>query len=300
LRNVQFERTPARVARGRYLVEGLLACSRCHSERDWSQPGAPPVAGREFAGHVFSDYDRPLLVAPNLTSDEETGVARWSDDMLARAIREGVGHDGRALHPEMWYQAFRVLSDEDVESIVVYLRTLPPVRNPLPRTQLSWQQRFEINDMPQPITAAQHDAPTPDRAKRGDHLENLADCGGCHTDWYHPGSAVNAKFMGGGNVLTSRRGEIFTPNLTRDPSGIGYYDEAMFIRVLRSGKVGARPLNAEMPWSWYRKLSDDDLKAIFAWTRAQDPVRHIVDNTEPPTYCPRCRQKHGGGKLNQE
>ena len=76
------------------------------------------------------------LVAPNLTPDPETGAGKWTDDMLARSIREGIGHDGRALFSLMPYHLFRHLPDEDVASIVVYLRSLPPAKNPLPKTQL--------------------------------------------------------------------------------------------------------------------------------------------------------------------
>ena len=65
--------------------------------QDWSKPGAPPVAGKEGSGHVWSDQDMPWLIAPNITPDKETGAGNWSDDTLARAIREGIGHDGRAL-----------------------------------------------------------------------------------------------------------------------------------------------------------------------------------------------------------
>ncbi len=299
LRNITFERTPARVARGKYLAQGILGCSRCHSDRDWSQPGAPPVPGREFAGHIFTEDGRPWLVAPNLTSDAESGNGRWSDDMIARAIREGIGHDGRALHPQMWYMAFSKLSDEDVASVVVFLRTIPPIRNPLPQTEVPWQRRLEVNSMPQPITTAQADGDSSTPVKVGEHLEWLADCAGCHTDWYHPGSAVVGKLFSGGNEIKDGAGHIvFSANITPSPSGISYYDEAMFIRVMRSGKVGARPLNAVMPWYWYRNLSDDDLKALFAWLRVQEPVKHIVDNTEPPTYCRLCRQNHGGGDRN--
>src|ERR1700751_4459901 len=64
LRNVTFAQSPQRLARGAYLAEGPLGCFRCHSARDWSQPGGPPIHGREGAGHVFSDEDRPWLVAP--------------------------------------------------------------------------------------------------------------------------------------------------------------------------------------------------------------------------------------------
>jgi hypothetical protein len=45
-------------------------------------------------------------------------------------------------------------------------------------------------------------------------------------------------------------------------------------------------------------MSDEDLKAIFAWLRSQTPVKHVVDNTEPATYCRLCFQKHGGGDRN--
>ena len=54
--------------------------------------------------------------------------------MLLRAIREGISHDGRVLHSQMWYASFRALSDDDAESIVAYLRSLKPIRRVLPPT----------------------------------------------------------------------------------------------------------------------------------------------------------------------
>src|SRR6185369_18042360 len=96
--------TPARVSveRGRYLVEGILQCFVCHSDRDWGAPGAPPVRGLKGAGHVWKEEGKPWLVSPNLTPDRETGIGRWTDAMLARAIREGISHDGRPLDSRMW------------------------------------------------------------------------------------------------------------------------------------------------------------------------------------------------------
>src|SRR5690242_1393934 len=49
----QFERTPERLARGRYLVQGLLGCETCHSPKDWSKHGAPNLPGMELAGQVI-------------------------------------------------------------------------------------------------------------------------------------------------------------------------------------------------------------------------------------------------------
>jgi mono/diheme cytochrome c family protein len=69
-------------------------------------------------------------------------------------------------------------------------------------------------------------------------------------------------------------------NLTPDPTGISYYDEDMFVRVLRSGHVGARALNPPMPWWVYRNMTDEDLKSIFAYLRTVKPVHNRVDNSE--------------------
>ncbi|HEU5235911.1 MAG TPA: hypothetical protein VFU37_02150, partial [Pyrinomonadaceae bacterium] len=68
----KFESTQTRLMRGKYLVDGVTGCFGCHSDLDWSKPGAPPIAGREGAGHIWSDQDMPWLVAPNITPDNET------------------------------------------------------------------------------------------------------------------------------------------------------------------------------------------------------------------------------------
>jgi mono/diheme cytochrome c family protein len=299
LRNITFERTEARRARGEYLVEGPLACFRCHSERDWKQPGAPVIENTKGAGHEFSAEGIPNLVAPNITPDPETGAGNWTDDMLARAIREGIGHDGRALHPQMWYRDFHQLSDEDVASVVVYLRSIPPIRRPLPHTQLTVSQKFRFNSMPQPITVPQTDKTFADAKERGEHLEFVADCAGCHTDWYHPGSEVNGKLFAGGNAIPAPEGKmVYSANITPDPTGIAYKDPNIFVEVMRTGLVGGHVIHGVMPWWFYRNMSDEDLKGIFAWLQAQEPVKHVVDNTAQPTFCKRCQQVHGGGELN--
>ena len=67
---------------------------------------------------------------------------------------------------------------------------------------------------------------------------------------------------------------------------------------MRTGYVKARELNQIMPWWHFRNLMDDDLKAMFAYLRSLKPVKHRVNNTEPPTFCKVCRQTHGGGNQN--
>jgi len=294
LRDVTFERTPARRERGRYLTEGVLQCFNCHSDRDWSKPGGPPKAGRKGAGHVWED--RPWLVSPNLTPDRETGAGTWTDDMFARAIREGIGHDGRVLHPQMWYASFRALSDEDVASVIVYLRSLPPVRNPLPVTKFPDGRKPPMAPEPLDGPVPEPDLSTP--VARGAYLVRVADCQGCHTAWEAP---LNPGFFGGGNEIAMfNRPAVFSANLTSAPSGIGsFYDTALFREVLRLGRLKGREISPVMPWLVFANMTDTDLDAVFAYMRSRHPVHHAVSNTDDPTPCPVCGQKHGLGDRNK-
>jgi mono/diheme cytochrome c family protein len=293
-----FERTPQRIARGRYLAEGLLRCFDCHSERDWTAPGAPPVAGKVAGGAGAVEEDAPFpLFSPNISPDPETGAGRWTDDMLARAVREGIGHDGRALIPAMPYRTYRALSDEDTAALVVYLRSMPAVRNPVPRNRLPFPFRYLVNGFPQPLTGPVA-APDPvvDPVARGSRLAALAACGGCHD-----GRSVDGRRLpfGGGGVARGPWGAVAATNLTRDASGIAHYDEAVFVQTIRTGRVaGVRALSPYMPWFFYRNLDDGDLRAIYAYLMSLPPVVHRVNNTDPPSPCRLCGKTHGLGERN--
>ncbi len=252
------------------------------------------------AGRVLpaeeSKIPRPhFLVCPNITPDRETGAGSWSDVQLARAIREGIGHDGRILNKTMPYWNFRYLTDEDLASIIVFLRSIPAVQHPLPKRDLVEQPvidwRPEVQPPPSPSDA-------PETARHGEYLVHIGSCTGCHTTADAQDRPVPGMLFAGGRVFVRPWGTAASANLTRDPSGIGYYDEAQFIRTIRSGRVGARALNRTMPYPLYSHLSDDDLKAIFAYLRTLPPVQHRVDNTEPATLCPKDKNRHGFGDRN--
>ncbi len=293
-----FERTPARLERGRYLAENLAGCMDCHSTHDWTSHDALITPGMLGAGDVFPLEGLPgVLVAANLTPDPETGTGNWTDDQLARAIREGISHDGRALFPLMPYPNFRAMSDEDLASVIVYLRSLPPVRNPLPRTEIIFPVKYLIRSVPDPITAPVPDPGDSTQAKRGAYLIKLASCSDCHTPQVR-GEPVSGMEFAGGTVFKGPWGEVASVNITPDATGISYYDEDLFLQVMRTGYVHARRLNQIMPCSAFRNLSDDDLKAMFAYVHTLKPVKHRVDNTEPASLCKLCGQRHGLGDQN--
>jgi mono/diheme cytochrome c family protein len=294
-----FEVTEARLARGKYLVEGPMHCFLCHSEHDVTTPDYPVIQSRKGAGWRMPIAELNDISARNITPDVETGIGSWSDDEIARAIREGVRKDGTALFPLMPYLDFAALDDEDVKSIVVYLRTIPPVRNVVAKRELPGPLEYLVNTMPQPITSPQPSHPSATPVERGKYLVTLAGCGACHTASVEGEPLPGLAFGGGGHFTDLAQGtDVFSLNITPDPSGIAHYDEAFLKQTLRTGRVGGRILNHVMPFEWFRNMTDEDIGDIWAYLQTITPVKHRVSNTDPPTPCPVCNQSHGLGDLN--
>ena len=235
LTNRKFQPTPARLARGQYLADNL-GCWDCHGQHDWTKHDAPLVEGTRGAG--YSEFPMAGLpgrvVPPNITPDPETGAGNWTDDQLARAIREGVGHDGRALFPFMPYPDFRSISDEDLASLIVYLRSIPPVRKQLPRTEIIFPVKYLMRSAPQPITEPVPDPDHSSPVSQGKYLVTIAGCSDCHTP-QSKGQNIPGLEFAGGFVLEGPWGRVASANITPDPSGIPYYDEALFVQAFRTG-----------------------------------------------------------------
>ncbi len=134
---------PGTPERGRYLAR-LSICQDCHSPRtpDGRRPGEPGSAAAHYdqerlfggGGLAFRFADGRWLIPPNLTPDPETGLGRWSEADMVKAIRTGATPDGRQLNPMMPYLvAFHGMTDQDVLDIVRFLRSLKPVKARWPR-----------------------------------------------------------------------------------------------------------------------------------------------------------------------
>ena len=118
------------VARGEYLVN-VLACPVCHTPADEQRRSIP---GMRLAGGLRMQLN-PWGTWPtgNLTSDKETGLGNWTDDEIKRTITKGILKDGSRMLPfPMDWASFSTLSEPDLNAIVAYLRTVPPIRNKVP------------------------------------------------------------------------------------------------------------------------------------------------------------------------
>lgn len=119
------------VKRGEYLTT-TLGCPVCHSPLDSDKRMIP---GMHFAGGLRMNLG-PFGTYPtgNLTSDKETGLGNWTDDEIKRAITKGIVKDGSRLLPfPMDYASFSTMRELDLSAIVAFLRTVPPVKNKVPR-----------------------------------------------------------------------------------------------------------------------------------------------------------------------
>jgi mono/diheme cytochrome c family protein len=298
----KFDASPERLARGKYLAEGPAACFHCHSEHTFTDPRYPIVEAKKGAGWVMPIPELNNIASRNITPDQETGIGAWTDDEIARAIREGVRKDGSALFPVMPYTDFAKMDDADVEAIVVYLRTLTPVRNQVPTRNLPFPLEHIVKTIPTPLTAPQpsHASATPEQ--RGEYIATMASCVACHSPSDDQGTPLpGLTFGGGGNFHDPGQNgkEVFSLNITPDPSGIAHYDESLFKEFIRTGEMKGRIVNHIMPLEFFKNMTDADLTDLFAYLKTIKPVRHRISNTDPPALCEVCNRQHGLGELNK-
>lgn len=294
----KFETTPERLKRGTYIAEHLAACIDCHTPFETTPGSSENMLYKKASGQIFPIPNFPgTLVAANITPDNETGVGKWTDDELARAIREGVDRQGHTLFPMMPYSHYRGMSDEDIASVVVYLRSLRAIRNPLPATVVNFPVKYLVRNAPEPVTGEVH----PDMSteiSRGQYLVRVAACSDCHTP-IKRGQPEHELEFAGGRVFDEPTGKVASANITPDPAtGIGSYTEETFVKALRTGYVGTRQLNPLMPWQFYNGLKAEDIKAMYAYLKTVKPIVHQVDNSKPPTACKKCGGVHGAGDAN--
>jgi mono/diheme cytochrome c family protein len=118
---------PAAVARGKYLVT-IASCHDCHTPGYFL--GKPDMA--RYLGGSDVGFELPglgVFLGPNLTPDKETGLGNWTDAQIVAAIQTGATPSGRMLAPIMPYHAFANFTPQDVQAIVAFLRTIPPVQH---------------------------------------------------------------------------------------------------------------------------------------------------------------------------
>jgi len=267
------------VARGRYLVRHVAMCGACHG--DPAQVEAVMIgADVPLSGGFEWKIPPGDFYTPNLTPDPKTGIGRYSDGQIARALRDGVGPDGRALLPFMEMQG---LATDDITAIISYLRTQPPVPNAVPAHHYTLLgQIVKATVLAKPVGPS---SPPPDVAPREPGIEtgrylagSVANCWACHTQRdNNTGALLNPKFSGNHDFADDHDpNKIWSPpNLTPDPKTgvVARMDEDAFVARMKAGP--AIP-GTPMPWGAFAGMSEDDLRSIYRFLMSLPPVENEV------------------------
>ncbi|MBT8101062.1 MAG: cytochrome c [Gammaproteobacteria bacterium] len=259
----------ALIARGDYLVNGIVACGNCHTPRN---PDATAVADMRLAGSFVIEEPVFRAYAPNITQDHETGIGSWSDAEIMRAIREGVRPDGTIIGPPMPILSYRKMSDSDVQAIVAYLRTVAPIKNIVPRSEY---------DIPLPESWGPPPGSVPD-VNRDDSLaygtylgDGLGHCMECHTPMVD-GAFDFSRTGAGGFIFNKPLGlelAAVSANITPHPElGIGdWTDDEIKTAITRGVSRDGRKLAPVMAFPYYQNISDEDLDALIVYLRSLPP-----------------------------
>jgi hypothetical protein len=277
--------TPGRVTHGEYLAKSVAGCMICHSGRDTSLYGGPVKDGTwGMGGEIFGrDQGFPgMIYARNITP---YNLGKWTDGELFRAITTGVSKDGHALFPLMNYPAFGRMDQEDILSIIAFLRTLPPVVNDVPKTELDFPLSFIVNTIPaKAMLTARPDSNN--AVAYGKYLVTSASCVECHSK-ADKGKIIEGTEFGGGRDFGIVNGKhIYSMNITSDAeTGIGNWSRELFIRKFKQYAdssykpkvVAAGEFNTPMPWLAYAGMREKDLAAIYAYLRQVKPIHNVVE-----------------------
>ncbi|MDD5366491.1 MAG: cytochrome c [Gallionellaceae bacterium] len=266
------------------LVYRVAGCENCHTDRE--NNGVRLAGGRKLATPLGTFY------TPNITPDPMSGIGRWTEAEFRRALREGVGPDGREYYPSFPYTSYTRMSDADIHALWDYLRTVPAVYKANKPHELPWYLSFR----PLLIVwkwlfftpgAFRAEANMSAQWNRGAYLVNgAAHCSECHTPRNKLGGFKKGAFLAG--TLEGPEGTI-VPNITPDKQyGIGTWCKADIAQYLGTGNRPdgdcAGSLMAELIDNGLKYLPQTDLQAIAEY------VSNVPASANPARK-PRKKQK---------
>jgi hypothetical protein len=287
--DLKIEATPERIERGRYLANAVNLCMDCHSTRDWTKFSGPITPGTFGKGGERFDQKMGfpgVYYSKNITP---AGISRYTDGELYRVITSGVNKEGKAMFPVMPYKYYGKMDDEDIYSIIAYIRTLEPMENTIQESVSDFPFNVIINTIPAKGTPEKRPDPS-DRLAYGKYMTNASGCIECHTR-VDKGQIIPELAFSGGREFAFPDGSIIrSANITPHPStGIGKWTEEYFIQRFKAyadssyvaPSVAPGEFNSIMPWTMYANMTAEDLGAIFTYLQSVTPQENSVIKFQP-------------------
>lgn len=287
--DIKIDLTEDRIERGKHLANNVMVCMHCHSPQEKDKFAHPQIMDSLGAGGNKFGVEEGLpgeYYAPNITP---ASLGNWTDGEIYRAITTGVSKDGTPLFPIMPYLNYGQLEKEDIYSVIAYLRTLEPIEMEVPKSESHFPMNFIINTIPaDPAHNLERD--TTNQVEYGKYLVTAGSCNDCHTPKNKGEDIPGMEFAGGMEFPMIDGSIVRTANLTPDKkTGLGDWNEDFFLQrfktyadsefipeVIPHGKF-----NSSMPWLQYSRLSDDEIKAIYAYLRTIKPIENSIEKFTP-------------------
>jgi mono/diheme cytochrome c family protein len=264
-------------ARGKYVLGAAGGCG-CHTEKD--RQDRMHSGGRRYDGPFGTVY------STNITPDRQTGIGAWTDDQIIAAIRLGRRPNGERILPVHPFTVFNGMAEEDLRSLVAYLRTLTPVNRPNQPRRITvplfesvflpaWLAAFAPRETPPPVAPASGLA-------RGEYLVRaIGHCGECHTPRTVTQATDNSRFLAG---TPKGPEDAAVPNITPDrETGIGAWSLEAIAEYLGTGLKPdgdvAGGLMGEViqgTTAGYKDLTKMDRLAIAQYLKTVPAVKHKV------------------------
>lgn len=270
------------LARGEYLVYGPMHCSHCHvsmDKLDRIEAGEKlPLSG----GFGLEMGPMGTYWAPNITPDEETGIGKYTDGEIARALRHGVKRSGKMMFP---FMPFQNMSDEDLTAVISFLRSQEPVKNqmqastagPVTKALLAFGMFKPEGPKGTPPKSVAQEA----TAEYGKYVAvSLSNCMSCHTSFDEMSGQFNGPEFAGGFYFKpdafSKGYSFISPNLTpHEGTGImTFWSEDEFVERFKRGRVHA---GSPMPWGAFKNIDETDLRAVYKFLRTLPPSDNKID-----------------------
>jgi mono/diheme cytochrome c family protein len=269
--------TPERLERGAKLAS--LLCAGCHEDQ----------ATHRFTGKQMADIPPQfgVVVSKNITGHPVKGIGSWTDGQIRHLLRTGLRPDGQYVPP--WMIKLPHTSDEDIDSIIAFLRSNDPRVAPADvappgETKPTFLAKALAHGVFGPLPAPKGPVfapPKSDAIAYGRYLVYTLDCFGCHSPDLTKSDPLDPEktpgYMSGGGELKGTGGKsIYTANLTADDeTGIGTWTEAQFVRAVKKGfRPDGRVL--QYPMGPRPELDDDEAAAIYLYLRSLPKIKRAV------------------------
>jgi len=271
--------TPEEIARGKYIFGATGGCG-CHTV----PKGAANAGGRKYEGPFGTVY------SSNITPDQKTGIGGWTDEQIITAIRLGRRPNGERILPVHPFTSFNGMAEDDLKSLVAFLRTVPAVSRPNTPKKITvpmfeslflpaWLMTFAATETPPPAAPVSAVA-------RGEYLVRaVGHCGECHTPRSGMTMAVdNSRFLAGNTKKTGPEGQA-TPNITPDKAtGLGDWTEEQIVTYLGTGNRPdgdvAGGLMGEMiqgTLAGFKDMTRADYQAVARYLKSIPAVKNKIE-----------------------